>query len=294
MTKRPPAPISYIRSFEASARHLSFTQAASELGYTQAAISAHVRGLEKYLGRTLFVRNARSLELTEIGESFLPTLRQALAQIDNATEAIAKTSPEDSVLIACPISLAQSWLADVLASFWAGHPDVEVLVHGTVWDREAEDMADLAISIHRHDEAPAQCRQLLTERLIVLCAPELATDLVQPEDILLQPRILVSGRQDLFTVVETQLGLPTSATPRDRLRTSASNVALDMAARGLGVTVALSTLAAPYLARGQLVDPIGLSWPSPWGYYISTPSRRLSGPARALLKHIKDSATAAN
>lgn len=48
---KPPPPLNYIRSFECSARHLSFTEAAEELGYTQAAISNHVRALEQYLGR---------------------------------------------------------------------------------------------------------------------------------------------------------------------------------------------------------------------------------------------------
>ena len=39
---KPPAPLNYIRSFQLSARHLSFTAAAKELGYTQAAVSTHV------------------------------------------------------------------------------------------------------------------------------------------------------------------------------------------------------------------------------------------------------------
>lgn len=39
-------PLNYIRSFEASARHLSFTRAAEELGMTQAAVSGHVRALD--------------------------------------------------------------------------------------------------------------------------------------------------------------------------------------------------------------------------------------------------------
>ncbi len=70
---KPPPPLNYIRSFECSARHLSFTAAASELGYTQAAVSNHVRALEHYIGRQLFVRYPRSLKLTEVGEAFLPT-----------------------------------------------------------------------------------------------------------------------------------------------------------------------------------------------------------------------------
>jgi len=47
-------PLNYIRSFEASARHLSFTRAAEELGLTQAAVSGHIRALETFIGRPLF------------------------------------------------------------------------------------------------------------------------------------------------------------------------------------------------------------------------------------------------
>lgn len=45
--------LSFLRSFEAAARHLSFTSAADELNCTQAAVSNHVRSLEDYLGRPL-------------------------------------------------------------------------------------------------------------------------------------------------------------------------------------------------------------------------------------------------
>ena len=62
---RPSPPLNFIRSFECSARHLSFTKAAEELGYTQAAVSTHIRSLEKYVGRDLFIRHARGIELTE-------------------------------------------------------------------------------------------------------------------------------------------------------------------------------------------------------------------------------------
>src|SRR2546423_15431961 len=66
---KPSPPLNYIRSFECSARHLSLTAAAKELGYTQAAVSSHVRGLERYIGRQLFIRYPRSLKLTEMGEA---------------------------------------------------------------------------------------------------------------------------------------------------------------------------------------------------------------------------------
>ena len=43
MKKRLP-PLNWLRSFEASARHLNFTQAAAELHMTQAAISQQIKG----------------------------------------------------------------------------------------------------------------------------------------------------------------------------------------------------------------------------------------------------------
>ena len=47
-------------TFEVAAKHLSFTLAGNELNVTQAAISQQIRGLEKSLGVTLFIRTTAS------------------------------------------------------------------------------------------------------------------------------------------------------------------------------------------------------------------------------------------
>jgi LysR family glycine cleavage system transcriptional activator len=63
MTARLPS-LNGLRAFEAAARHLSFTNAASELNVTQTAISHQIRRLEEELGIRLFVRQNRALALT--------------------------------------------------------------------------------------------------------------------------------------------------------------------------------------------------------------------------------------
>lgn len=63
MTARLPS-LNGLRAFEAAARHLSFTNAASELNVTQTAISHQIRRLEEELGMRLFVRQNRALALT--------------------------------------------------------------------------------------------------------------------------------------------------------------------------------------------------------------------------------------
>jgi len=61
MTKRRLPPLNSIRSFEAVARHLSFTKAAEELSVSPGAVSQQVKVLEDYLDLTLFKRNNRSI-----------------------------------------------------------------------------------------------------------------------------------------------------------------------------------------------------------------------------------------
>lgn len=52
-----PAYLNALRAFEASARHHSFSVAASELNVTPAAVGQLVRSLEDWLGYQLFHRS---------------------------------------------------------------------------------------------------------------------------------------------------------------------------------------------------------------------------------------------
>jgi DNA-binding transcriptional LysR family regulator len=65
-----------LRAFEATARLLNFSAAAEELSLTQSAISRQIQSLEIELGQRLFIRHARTVELTQHGLQ----LRQAVSQ----------------------------------------------------------------------------------------------------------------------------------------------------------------------------------------------------------------------
>lgn len=58
-----------LRSFEAVARHLSFTRAAMELNLTQSAVSRQIRALEEYLKASLLERGQQRVTLTPVGEA---------------------------------------------------------------------------------------------------------------------------------------------------------------------------------------------------------------------------------
>jgi DNA-binding transcriptional LysR family regulator len=77
-----PIALAALRGFESAARHLSFTLAAVELNLTQSSISRQIASLERQVGKPLFVRRTRALELTPAGERLYAAVRQSLGAID--------------------------------------------------------------------------------------------------------------------------------------------------------------------------------------------------------------------
>lgn len=80
--------IALVRSFVVTADELHFRRAAELLGITQQALSQRIRRLENTLGVMLFVREGRSVELSEHGRRFLAPAIRLLAAADAALEAV--------------------------------------------------------------------------------------------------------------------------------------------------------------------------------------------------------------
>lgn len=282
-------PLNYIRSFEASARHLSFTRAAEELGLTQAAVSGHVRALEEYIGRPLFYRAPRSLTLTEVAASYLPALRQALARIDTATEQILSIPHRQEVIIACPASLASTWLPARIAAFRRLHPEIDVTIHATIWSETSEQLADLRIT-PRHARQPLLGRRIAAERLVMVCPPEFLTGpqaLRRPADIAARGIIHVLGRQDHWEAFGAHHGLPDLHQTRGP-KTDSSIVALEMAVSGIGCVITVHALAETYLQRGLLVERFPADIPSAWGFDLHRAERSATRASNRLMAFLAE------
>src|SRR5712675_729849 len=126
--KRTLPPLNGLRAFEAAARHMSFTDAADELSVTQAAISHQVRGLEQRLGLKLFVRRNRSLLLSEAGQAYLPSVRGAFDQLNEATEKLLHKDRGGHLTVTTTASFAMKWLVPRLGGFQRANPEVDVRI----------------------------------------------------------------------------------------------------------------------------------------------------------------------
>src|SRR5690349_16759104 len=98
-----------LRAFEAVARLLSFTGAARELHVSQAAVSRHVRLLERDLAVQLFVRLHRRVELTPAGRKLASGIAAGFREIRQAVEQV-RVGSERPLRITAEPAFAALWL----------------------------------------------------------------------------------------------------------------------------------------------------------------------------------------
>jgi LysR family glycine cleavage system transcriptional activator len=80
--RRSLPPLNALRSFDAAARHQSFTRAAAELCVTQGAVSHQVKALEVELGLQLFKRERNGLVITEAGRDYHGMVRDIFERLE--------------------------------------------------------------------------------------------------------------------------------------------------------------------------------------------------------------------
>lgn len=263
--------LTFLRSFEAAARHLSFTSAAVELNCTQSAVSNHVRSLEDFIGRPLFVRHPRSLSLTDVGEAYLPAVRHALQEIDAATRLLVAETHKREVVISCPVSLAEKWLAGVIGGFSRAHPGIGLTLHSTLWTGADSEVSDVAITISHQNDVDGSAVKLWEEKLALACAPDFLAEgapLGEPAQLLQARLIHILGRTDYWEKVADHFGLE-GLNLQGGMRCNSTSVALELAAGGLGCVVAPKSLVQPFQREGRLVEPFAFDLACPWAYFAS-------------------------
>ncbi|MBZ0302732.1 MAG: LysR family transcriptional regulator [Anaerolineae bacterium] len=119
-----------IEAFERTAREGSFTRAAEVLNLTQPAVSTRIATLEAELGGPLFERGGRQLQLTPLGQRFLPYAERMLAVVADGLQEVRNfhAGRLGEVKIAAPGPFVIGLLVDVLEDFRQQHPTIDVFI----------------------------------------------------------------------------------------------------------------------------------------------------------------------
>jgi LysR family transcriptional regulator, glycine cleavage system transcriptional activator len=249
-----------LRTFEAAARHLSFTRAADELGVTQTAVSHQIKTLEARLNTLLFHRSNNSLVLTPKGEEYFQSLYQAFELVSRATERLLHNPAKDTITVGVMATFAVRWLIPRLSIFKKRHPDIEIAVRllpnvGT--SDFARDRLDFIIRAGS-GWPEYDCLKLVPITIVPVCSPNLlhaSVPLRTPADLANHTLLRVSSAAvDEWRLWFQSVGVSQIESDRGPIFDSYT-LAWQAASEGLGVAMGRMPLVAGDLEAGRLVRP---------------------------------------
>ena len=266
-------PLNNLKTFEAAARHESFTRAAEELCVTQGAVSQQVKALEQGLGLKLFNRERQRLVITEAGRDYLLTVRDALDRIAVGTERLLKRQTAGVLTVSTSPDFAAKWLVHRLGHFAEAHSEIDLRVSATLHHVDfAREEVDLAVRHGDGNWPGLDTVQLSDEKLFAVCSPTLLSGrrrLGKPADIMKFPLIHLDNRADWtrwLRAAEVDEGKVTHGPVLNR-----ASMVIDAAINGQGVALARTTLATWDLINSRLVLPFAHSLPLSKTYWIICP-----------------------
>jgi len=161
-------------SFEAAARHESFTKAADELSLTQGAICRQIASLEEFLNVELFRRSRRGVKLTEAGLSYSRRVATQLDAVERDTLSVMGHQGANVIELAVVPTFGTQWLLPRLKDFQHQHPDVTInLTNRTRPFLFADTEFDAAIYFGDADWPGTESHRLMSENPMPVCSPAL-------------------------------------------------------------------------------------------------------------------------
>lgn len=275
----------------------SYTAAARSLAISPSAVSKSIQRLEKALGIALFTRTTRSLTLTPEGrdlhERALALLRSA-EEIEQMAKA-ARSEPSGTLRVAASLPIGIHLIAPALPAFRARHPDVEVDLR--LSDRFVdivEDGIDVAVRIGDPGDSRLLSRRLAPHLLCCFASPAYLAARgtpSHPDD--LEAHDTVNFRYQStghvlrwpFRIGDREI----EVVPASGIVVDASEALIAALVAGGGIGIGASFIAAPYVARGDLVPVLSAYAVERHNITALWPQSRRSNPAvRAFLAHLQD------
>jgi LysR family transcriptional regulator, low CO2-responsive transcriptional regulator len=166
-----------LATFQVVAKHCSFVRAAEELHFSQPAVSAQIRHLEKSLGLKLFDQIGRKTHLTQAGEELYLYSQKIFSVIDETLEIMESLrSPYYGRLsVGADTTVGSYVIPGLLGKFHQIYPQVEislqVLNRLTLIDALMNNRVEMAVMGAVPDDMPVEIEPLAYNSLVLVAAP---------------------------------------------------------------------------------------------------------------------------
>ena len=235
----------------------SLTAAANVLCLTQSALSHSMRKLEQQLGTDIWLREGRSLRLTQAGQYVLAVANRVLPQLTLAEERLRQFAQGErgTLRIGMECHPCYQWLLKVVSPYLAAWPDVDVDVKqkfqfggiGALFGYEIDLLVtpDPLFKPGLHFEPVFDYEQVL---VVGRDHPLARADHVEPQDLLNEVLVtypVPTDRLDIYT----QFLMPAGVAPKRHKAIETTDIMLQMVASGRGVAALPRWLAQDYAQK---------------------------------------------
>jgi DNA-binding transcriptional LysR family regulator len=251
----------------------SFALAARQLRLNPPAVTRAIARLEEIVGTRLFVRTTRSVTLTEAGERYVEDCRRILSDLREADEAAAGSfsRPSGTLTVTASVLFGQIYILPILLDYLDAHPDVSV--RSLFIDRVTnlvEEGIDVAVRIGNLPSSSLTAVRVGTVHQVICGSPDYFQRFGRPTapGELAAHRLIASS--SAWSPIEWHFGEDgkTVVAIAPRIISSGNEPAIEAAARGWGLTRALSYQIAPLVAQGRLVPILTEFQPDPLPIHI--------------------------
>lgn len=273
-------PLNALRCFEAAARHLSVKNAAAELCVTPGAVSQMLKTLEGHLGVRLFHRVNRGIYLTEVGQGYLPPVRNAFRQIADASRRVAVAAESSLLTVSVTPFFASAWLVPRLKSFQDAHPDIDLqVVTSNALADFGRDGVDVAVR-HGLGRYPGlSSEKVVAVEMVPVATPGLVAEIGRPagaEGLTRWPLVHDTDRRGWQLWFEAQ-GISDVGPPRGPSFDD-SSLLMKAVETGQGAGLLPAAMVAPHIAEGRLVRLADVVMLDSFAYYLVCPEASQARP----------------
>lgn len=273
MARTSLPPLAAVRVFEEAARRENFTQAAEQLGMTQAAVSYQIKILEERVGAPLFVRQARGVALSDVGKKFADKATEALNILGEAfTE--AKGLSQETLSVSVIPTFGTNFLAQHLGAFQMNNPNIAVRLEVSEGlTNFATDPIDVGIRGGDGNWPGLRSYLLMRTNFTPMLSKELADSIggvVEPRDLLKLPILSPSDPWWLQWCQAAGLEIPDLA-GRPNQRLGPQILEANAALAGQGVAMLTPEFFINELSSGRLVQPFELTCDDGTAYWLVIP-----------------------
>jgi DNA-binding transcriptional LysR family regulator len=235
-----------LRIFHTAAESGSFTHAAEKLGMSQSAVSRQISALEDDLALKLFIRHARGLVLTEVGEQLFRTAHRMHWELQQVETQMSESQdvPTGPLIVTTTVGIGSTWLSARLDEFLKLYPliQLEIRLNDAELDLAMRE-ADVAIRLHRPNQSEMIQRKLFNVHNHFYASEHYIAEYGEPKSVddLDEHRIVSFGEPVPSHLGDInfleRLGRPDNNPRRAVLRVNAIYGMLQAARAGIGIAM---------------------------------------------------------